>query len=269
MDSCVDSFSREAMSDLWIGDVGIRVTNLEKSIEFYTRVFDLEEVDRRGDDEGKYVLFRDRRAGQRVELNWYAERSPFWAPYIVGEGLDHFEVRVKSVPETLKRLGSWASSPRRKNSGSIGRRLRKSRGTRNFGNSCRTTCGPRRTGIESPTFRTPMASSSASTTTPKNLGRGRFRITIDCRQRPRWIPSRREPATEARTTGGDYFGSSMGRATIGDSLRTFGVKDARARSASPIKATQALAQIPTPSFETLPTAAMSGAPTATPVTRIA
>ena len=92
------------MSDLWIGDVGIRVTNLEKSIEFYTKVFDLEEIDRGGDDEGKYVLFRDRRSGQRVELNWYAERSPFWATYIVGEGLDHFEVRVKSVPETLKRL---------------------------------------------------------------------------------------------------------------------------------------------------------------------
>jgi len=34
------------MSDLWIGDVGIRVTNLERSIEFYTKVFDLEEIDR-------------------------------------------------------------------------------------------------------------------------------------------------------------------------------------------------------------------------------
>src|SRR3989441_4431550 len=41
---------------------------------------------------------------QRVELNWYAERSPFWAPYFPGEALDHFEVRVKDVPETLQRL---------------------------------------------------------------------------------------------------------------------------------------------------------------------
>ncbi len=39
-----------------------------------------------------------------MELNWYAERSPFWTPYVPGEALDHFEVRVKSVPETLERL---------------------------------------------------------------------------------------------------------------------------------------------------------------------
>ncbi len=99
------------MSDLWIGDVGIRVTNLEKSIDFYTKVFDLEQIDRGGDEEGKYVLFRDRRSGQRVELNWYAERSPFWTPYVSGEALDHFEVRVKSVPETLERLKKFGIAP--------------------------------------------------------------------------------------------------------------------------------------------------------------
>jgi len=109
------------MSDLWIGDVGIRVTNLERSIEFYTKVFDLEEIDRGGDDEGKYVLLRDRRSGQRVELNWYAERSPFWTPYVPGEALDHFEVRVKSVPDTLSDSRASASCPRRASSGSTAR----------------------------------------------------------------------------------------------------------------------------------------------------
>lgn len=99
------------MSDRWIGDVGIRVTNLERSIDFYTKVFDLEEIDRGGDEEGKYVLFRDRRSGQRLELNWYDESSPFWAPYTVGEALDHFEVRVKSVPEILERLRSMGIHP--------------------------------------------------------------------------------------------------------------------------------------------------------------
>ena len=92
------------MHDLWLGDVGIRVTNLEKSIDFYTKVFDLEEIDRGGDVESTYVLFKDRHSGQRLELNWYAESNPFWAPYVVGESLDHFEVRVKSVPETMERL---------------------------------------------------------------------------------------------------------------------------------------------------------------------
>jgi catechol 2,3-dioxygenase-like lactoylglutathione lyase family enzyme len=99
------------MHDLWIADVGIRVTDLERSIDFYTKVFDLEEIDRGGDDEGKYVLFRDRRSGQRIELNWYAEGSPFWAPYVAGEALDHFEVRVKSVPEVLERLKRLGIEP--------------------------------------------------------------------------------------------------------------------------------------------------------------
>src|SRR5437773_10814535 len=89
------------MHDLWLGDVGIRVTNLEKSIDFYTKVFDLEEIDRGGDDEGTYVLFKDRHSGQRLELNWYAESNPFWAPYVVGGWLDHFEVRVRSVAGQL------------------------------------------------------------------------------------------------------------------------------------------------------------------------
>src|SRR5438093_5156697 len=111
MASWFNRSSTGAMSDLWLGDVGIRVTNLERSIEFYTKVFDLEQIDRGGDDEGKYVLFRDRRSGQRLELNWYAERSPFWTPYVSGEALDHFEVRVRSVPETLERLKKFGIAP--------------------------------------------------------------------------------------------------------------------------------------------------------------
>src|SRR5437867_8865869 len=104
MASWFNRSSTGAMSDLWLGDVGIRVTNLEKSIDFYTKVFDLEEIDRGGDVESTYVLFKDRHSGQRLELNWYAESNPFWAPYVVGESLDRFEVRVKSVPETMERL---------------------------------------------------------------------------------------------------------------------------------------------------------------------
>jgi len=99
------------MSELWLGDVGIRVTDLPRSIEFYTKLLDLEQIDGAGDDEGKYVLLRDRHSGQRLELNWYAENSPFAAPYVPGEALDHLEVRVKSVPETLERLKAMGIHP--------------------------------------------------------------------------------------------------------------------------------------------------------------
>src|SRR3989442_784213 len=51
------------MSDHWLGDVGIRVTDLARSLEFYTKVLGLEEIDR-GGDEDIYVLLRDPRSRQ-------------------------------------------------------------------------------------------------------------------------------------------------------------------------------------------------------------
>lgn len=92
------------MADSWLSDVGIRVTNLERSLAFYTTILDLEELKRASDDDSAYVLLRDRRSGQRLELNWYAESNPFYAPYVPGEGLDHLEVRVRSLPEFLDRI---------------------------------------------------------------------------------------------------------------------------------------------------------------------
>ncbi len=92
------------MADLWLGDVGIRVTDLARSLEFYTKVLGLEEIARGGDADGTFVLLRDKHSGQRLELNWYAEDNPFAAPFVLGEALDHLEVRVKSVPEQLDRL---------------------------------------------------------------------------------------------------------------------------------------------------------------------
>ncbi len=99
------------MSDLWLGDVGIRVTNLARSVEFYTKALGLVEIHRGGDEDGTFVLLKDLRSGQRLELNWYAEGSPFAGPYVPGEALDHFEVRVKSVPETLERLKGLGIHP--------------------------------------------------------------------------------------------------------------------------------------------------------------
>jgi len=94
------------MADAWLGDFGLRVTNLERSIAFYRQFLDLEELRRVVGDDSGYVLLRDRRSGQRMELNWYSEKSPFWLPYTVGEGLDHLEIRVRSVPEMLERVKS-------------------------------------------------------------------------------------------------------------------------------------------------------------------
>ncbi len=91
---------------MWINYFGIRVTDLQKSMEFYTKVFDLVEIARGGNDIARYVLFKDRLSGQRIELNWYSEKSEFATPYVAGEGLDHIGVRVKSLAESLKRLAT-------------------------------------------------------------------------------------------------------------------------------------------------------------------
>ena len=96
---------------MWISYFGIRVTDFERSREFYTKLFDLIELARHEGLDSKYVLFKDRRSGQRLELNWYAEGSPFAAQYLPGEGLDHIGVRVESVPEVLKRLAKMGVKP--------------------------------------------------------------------------------------------------------------------------------------------------------------
>lgn len=99
------------MSDAWLSDVGVRVTDLQRSIEFYTQLLDLEELARGSDGTDTYVLFRDRRSGQRLELNHYAESSPFWSEYRAGDGLDHLEVRVRDVPTMVARLRERGIAP--------------------------------------------------------------------------------------------------------------------------------------------------------------
>ncbi len=102
---------------MWINYFGIRVTDLQKSMEFYTKVFDLVEIARGGNDIARYVLFKDRMSGQRIELNWYSDGSEFATPYVAGEGLDHIGVRVKSLAETLKRLATLGIQPATKELG--------------------------------------------------------------------------------------------------------------------------------------------------------
>ena len=99
------------MSDAWLCDAGIRVTDLERSIQFYTMLLDLVELKRDADETSAYVLFKDRRSGQRLELNWYSEESPFYTPFDPGEGLDHLEVRVRELPSFLARLKERGITP--------------------------------------------------------------------------------------------------------------------------------------------------------------
>jgi catechol 2,3-dioxygenase-like lactoylglutathione lyase family enzyme len=87
--------------------VGLRVKNIERSLAFYSGLFGLKEIGRGGGTPNRppiFVLLQDPKSGQKLELNWYPESSPYAVPYVPGEGLDHVGFKVASVPETLRRL---------------------------------------------------------------------------------------------------------------------------------------------------------------------
>lgn len=86
---------------------GVRVTDLERSLLFYTKALGLREVSR-GDlsqyGRGIWVLLRDPTSRQQLELNWYPKGSQFDVPFVIGEGLDHIGFFLGPVSEaTLRR----------------------------------------------------------------------------------------------------------------------------------------------------------------------
>ncbi len=92
---------------MYLSYFGIRVTDLKRSVKFYTELFGLKEVG--GGDVSEFgggvaVLLKDPRSGQRLELNWYPGGSTYATTYTPGEGLDHISFRVNNVAETVKKL---------------------------------------------------------------------------------------------------------------------------------------------------------------------
>jgi lactoylglutathione lyase len=84
---------------------GLRVTNLDRSLDFYTRLMGLREARRgRMAHGGLWVLLQDPRTRQRLELNWYPPGSPFATRYVPGEGLDHIGFRVPNAATAYRRL---------------------------------------------------------------------------------------------------------------------------------------------------------------------
>jgi catechol 2,3-dioxygenase-like lactoylglutathione lyase family enzyme len=87
--------------------VGLRVTNLARSVRFYTGALGLK-VARRGDTRswggGQWVVLRDPASGRVVELNWYPRGSLFYSRYAPGDGVDHLDFTLGAAPRaTLER----------------------------------------------------------------------------------------------------------------------------------------------------------------------
>jgi lactoylglutathione lyase len=84
---------------------GIRVTDLDRSLRFYTELLGLKRVGGgRMAHGGRYVVVQDPRSRQRLELNWYPPSHPFATPYRPGDGLDHIGFRVPDPAATYRKL---------------------------------------------------------------------------------------------------------------------------------------------------------------------
>ena len=79
---------------------GIRVKDMDESLQFYTGVLGMDVVDKREPTpptNGEVVTLRSSGGDQLLELNWYAEGSRFGPPYVNGEELDHLAFDVDDL----------------------------------------------------------------------------------------------------------------------------------------------------------------------------
>jgi len=84
--------------------VGIRVANLQKSIDFYTKILGMT-VTGRGKNEqakGETVGLQSEKDGFVLELNYYEQDSPYNTKYAAGEGLDHLAFKVDNLDKALE-----------------------------------------------------------------------------------------------------------------------------------------------------------------------
>jgi lactoylglutathione lyase len=88
--------------------VGIRVTDLQKSIDFYTKLLGMKVTGRSKIEQtkGETVGLQSEKDGFVLELNHYEENSPYNTRYIVGEGLDHLAFRVEDLDRALEEARS-------------------------------------------------------------------------------------------------------------------------------------------------------------------
>src|SRR5213596_38917 len=91
---------------------GIRVRDLERSIQFYRKVMGMK-VTRRGRmlHGGVWVELKSPDSPQRLELNWYPAGSKYFTPYRRGEELDHLSFRVSDVNRAFKEIIAKGARP--------------------------------------------------------------------------------------------------------------------------------------------------------------
>lgn len=84
---------------------GIRVRNLRRSLQFYTRVMGMKQILKgRMAAGGIYVHLKTPRSAQRLELNYYPPGKRFYEKYKSGCELDHLAFWEKDVDKRYRDL---------------------------------------------------------------------------------------------------------------------------------------------------------------------
>jgi lactoylglutathione lyase len=84
--------------------VGIRVTNVQKSIDFYTKLLGMKIAGRSKIEQtkGETVALQSEEGAFALELNYYEKDSPYNTKYTPGEGLDHLAFKVDNLDKALE-----------------------------------------------------------------------------------------------------------------------------------------------------------------------
>jgi len=95
-----------------ISYTGIRVKNLDDSVEFYIKILGMKETGRSKNEatKGQNVSLVSDDGGPTLELNYYEKGSRFDSPYVVGEGLDHIAFQVEDL-DKFKAASEKAGHP--------------------------------------------------------------------------------------------------------------------------------------------------------------
>jgi len=86
--------------------VGIRVKDLDRSVDFYTRLLGMKVKQRLKikETKGEIVDLVSEDERFTLELNRYEKDSPHNTTYIVGEGLDHLAFDVDDLDKAIEEL---------------------------------------------------------------------------------------------------------------------------------------------------------------------
>jgi lactoylglutathione lyase len=84
--------------------VGIRVKDLEKSLDFYTKLLGMKMKGRSKIEQtkGETVGLETEDGGFALELNHYDKESPYYTEYVAGEALDHLAFGVDDLSKALE-----------------------------------------------------------------------------------------------------------------------------------------------------------------------